>query len=112
MTIINSYPSHLVPTWVGVFILMIGIGLLSVLITYTTLRNNIKESVFSTLITLACLVIAIGILLIFTEGKEQHQVLLSKDINMEEFAKEYEIIGQEGISYIIERKDNGNNSSN
>lgn len=31
MTIINSYPSHLVPTWVGVFILMIGIGLLSVL---------------------------------------------------------------------------------
>ena len=82
MTIINSYPLHLVPTWIGVFILMIGIGLLSVLIMYTALNNNIKESIFSIFVTFGCLAIAIGILLIFTEGKEQHQVLLSKDINM------------------------------
>lgn len=112
MTVINSYPSHLVPTWVGVFILMIGIGLLSILIVYTALNNNIKENTFSTFVAVACLVIVTGILLIFTEGKEQHQVLLSEDINMEEFVKEYEIVGQEGISYIVERKNNGNNSSN
>ena len=112
MTIINSYPSHLVPTWVGVFVLMIGIGLLSVIFTYISLNDNLKESTFATFVTFACLVVILGILLISTEGKEQHQVLLSKDVNMEEFAKEYEIIGQEGISYIVERKNNGNNSSN
>ena len=112
MTIINSYPSHLVPIWVGVFILMIGIGLLSVAITYTALNNNIKESTFTTIFTSIFLIIVVGILLLSVEGKEQYQVLLSKDINMEEFAKEYEIVGQEGISYIVERRNNGNNSSN
>ena len=112
MTIINSYPSHLVPTWVGVLVLMIGISLLSVAITYMALNDNIKESTFTTLSTFISLIIVVGILLLSVEGKEQHQVLLSKDINMEEFAKEYEIVGQEGISYIVERKNNGNNSSN
>lgn len=112
MTIINSYPSHLAPTWVGVLVLIIGISLLSIAITYTALNNNIKESTFTTIFTSIFLIIVVGILLLSVEGKEQYQVLLSKDINMEEFAKEYEIVGQEGISYIVERRNNGNNSSN
>ena len=40
------------------------------------------------------------------------RMIVVKDINMEEFVKEYEIVDQEGISYIVERKNNGNNSSN
>ena len=112
MTIINSYPSHFVPTWVRIFVLIIGISLLSVIITYTILNSNIKESTFSTLFTFSFLIIIVGIILLSAEGKEQYQVLLSKDINMEEFVKEYEIVNQKGISYIVERKNNGNNSSN
>lgn len=85
--------------WIGLLLVIIGIILFILCVT------ELCPSVFS---TIAAILIFIGIAY-FATGKEleptiQYQVILNDSMTIEELYKEYEIIEQKGISYIIQEK--------
>lgn len=56
------------------------------------------------------LAFAIGLALAITPNIPlYHQVLLEDNIDIKEFSQKYEIVEQQGISYIIKEKQNGDN---
>ena len=86
--------------WLG--LLLIGISI----ILFIFCIVDLCPSGFS---TIGSILILLGIMC-FAHGKEleptiQYQVVLNDSMTVEELYKEYEIIEQKGISYIIQEKE-------
>lgn len=89
----------------AVYNILIGLFIILLMSTFIVKKDTL---VFSC--ALGCiLAFCIGLALIFAPKDTYYQVLLENDIDIKEFSLKYEIVEQQGISYIIQEKENGNN---
>lgn len=87
-------------SWIGLLL-----AIISIILSILCIVNEWSPSAFSTIVAI---LIFLSIMC-FANGKEleptiQYQVVLNNSMTVEELYKEYEIIEQKGISYIIQEK--------
>ena len=87
-------------SWLGILLASLGI------ILFVCCINDWCPSEYSVIIA----ILALFSIACFATGKEveptiQYQVVLTDSMTVEELYKEYEIIEQKGISYIIQEKE-------
>lgn len=87
--------------WIGLLLVSIGI-ILSIFCITDLCPKEFGSTIVAILIFLGTMCFATGKEL---EPTIQYQVILNDSMTVEELYKEYEIIEQKGISYIIQKKE-------
>ena len=89
-----------------VYNILIGLSIILLMSTFIVKKDM---AIFSCALG-GLLTFAIGLALIITPSIHlYYQVLLEDNIDIKEFSQKYEIVEQQGISYIIREKQNGDN---
>jgi hypothetical protein len=89
-----------------VYNILIGLSIILLMSTFIVKKDM---AIFSCAFG-GLLAFAIGLSLAITPNTHlYHQVLLENNIDIKEFSQKYEIVEQQGISYIIKEKQNGDN---
>jgi hypothetical protein len=87
-----------------VYNVLIGLSIILLMSTFIVKKDM---AIFSCALG-GLLAFAIGLALII-DPQLYYQVLLENNIDIKEFSQKYEIVEQQGISYIIKEKQNGDN---